>query len=200
MHKVLFLFGCALLAVPALTAATIPVGFVSWDVTIPGSSGQFDIANETGPNSSGDPTAPVTSELTFSNLNLQIKFTNGSTETLHATDFSLNVFDGLSWESPVIQIGGANPSPEIATLTGAFGSTALTLFDSSQLTIAPNFTATIPDTGTALPDGDLAIINATASSAVSPEPQSISLCSVALALLLLGSLRLFTKRSVKCCR
>ena len=45
--------GAALLFATSSTsfAAAIPIGFFSWDVTIPGSAGEFDIVNETGPHS-----------------------------------------------------------------------------------------------------------------------------------------------------
>ena len=38
--------------------APIPLGDIQWDVTVPGSFGEFDIVNQTGPNSS-PPTWPV---------------------------------------------------------------------------------------------------------------------------------------------
>jgi hypothetical protein len=44
-------------------ATPIPLGFVSWDVMVPGSFGEFDIVNETGPNSGGS--FPVSTEVQF---------------------------------------------------------------------------------------------------------------------------------------
>src|SRR5262245_6085914 len=75
---IVVLVACALVASPSAAFATsIPMGFISWDVTVPGVLGQFDIANETGPNSSGDATAPVVTPVGLGNLVLDVLLSNG---------------------------------------------------------------------------------------------------------------------------
>ena len=70
MHRILertLLLLLPMVLLPAVAfAVTVPIGYVAWDVTIPGTTGEFDIVNETGPNSSGDATWPVTTSLHLS--------------------------------------------------------------------------------------------------------------------------------------
>ena len=155
------------LPVPTTFAAAIPIGFFSWDVTIPGSAGEFDIVNETGPNSTGDPTFPVSTSVNLSSLALKVLFSDGSSQSFSSSYFTLDPFDGLSWEGSTIPIGGANPLPVGATLTGLFSPLALTLFDGSSVTISSDFTSMIPVGGSPLADGTFAIINA--NTGVAPE-------------------------------
>jgi hypothetical protein len=68
---------------------TVPIGYVSWDVTSPGASGEFDIFNGTGPNSSGDTTFPVSTPVNLSSLSLTIDFSNGSSVTEPSSYFTL---------------------------------------------------------------------------------------------------------------
>src|SRR5215472_2228103 len=77
------------LAWSAAQATPIPLGFISWDVTVPGSFGQFDIVNQTGPNSS-PPTWPVSTEVQFNSLSLVVDFSDGSTTTFDSSYFTLN--------------------------------------------------------------------------------------------------------------
>ena len=102
-----------LLATALSTAAfadIIPIGFVSWDVSIPRSTGQFDITNLSGPNSTLDPTAPVVTPVSLSSLSLAVTFQGGSTVSFGSSYFTLGL-DGLSFNGNAIPIGGANPEP-----------------------------------------------------------------------------------------
>jgi hypothetical protein len=166
------------------SAESIPIGFLSWDVTIPGSAGQFDIANETGNNSSGDTTFPVTGPVTLTGFGLLVNFSDGSSQTFGSSYFTLDPLDMLSFEGKTLPIGGANPKPIGATLTGSFATTDLTVFDGSQVTVSPDFTAGIPN-GSPLADGALAIINAeTGGIPTTPEPATWVLTVLAVAGLL----------------
>jgi RHS repeat-associated protein len=168
---IVVLVGCALVASPRAGYATsIPMGFISWDVTVPGVLGQFDIANETGPNSSGDATAPVVTPVPLGDLALNVLLSNGQTTHFGPADFTLNPFDGLSFESTPLAIGGQNPLPIQATLTGTFLTTTVTLFDGSQMTILPDFLAIVSNGGQPLNDGDLAIIFAEGQAVGPPIP------------------------------
>lgn len=158
----------------AASAEEIPVGYVSYDVTTPGSSAQFDITNETGPNSSPfpDPSFPITTSVNLSSLSLTVDFSNGSTVTEGSSYFTLNA-DGLSYSGNPIGIGGTNPQPTSATLTGSFSPTTITLNDGSTETIESTFSASIsPSSPPDLADGDLAVIYATTTALTTPEPGS----------------------------
>jgi len=154
-------------------AAPIPAGFVSWDVTFPGNSGSFDITNQTGPNASTfpDTTFPITTTLHLSGLGLTVHFANGSTVVEPSSYFTLSA-DGESFNGSPIAIGGTNPLPTSATLTGTFSPVFITLNNGTTQTILSSFSATIsPSAGTTLADGDFAIINATTTTVTgTPEP------------------------------
>src|SRR5271165_3330946 len=79
-------------------AGSIPVGYISWDVDFPANAGEFDIVNETGPNSSvfPDTTFPITNILSLSSLGLVVHFNNGSTVVESSSYFSLSP-DGESF-------------------------------------------------------------------------------------------------------
>jgi hypothetical protein len=162
------LFAVGLLSAKVF-ADELPIGYISWDVTIPGSAGEFDIANQTGPNSSGDATFPVSTTVNLSSLSLTVDFTDGSTQTYGSSYFSLDL-DGLSFDGTTIPIGGTNPLPIEATLTGIFSPTSLTLFDGSTPSISPTFSAELSDTPN-LVDGDLAVIYAGTSGPAAPVPE-----------------------------
>jgi hypothetical protein len=148
----------------------IPIGYVAWDVGIPASTGTFDIINQTGLNSSAfpDPTWPVSTTVNLSSLSLTVDFSNGTTTTFGSSYFTLAA-DGISFNGGVIPIGGANPLPTDATLTGTFSPLTITLNDGSTQTINSSFSATItPSLGTTLSSGDLAVIFATTGSTPPP--------------------------------
>ena len=154
-------------------ASLVPVGFISYDVTNPGVAAQFDITNLTGPNSTGDSSFPVTTSVNLSSLQLVVSFSDGTSETVGSSYFSLAP-DGLSFNGTPISIGSPNPQPTGATLTGALSPTSVTLFDGTTETLDPSFTAIIsPSSGSNLQDGDLVEIDATTTTlSGTPEPQS----------------------------
>lgn len=155
MQALLLLFAAGLSFTSAF-AASLPIGYMSWDVTIPRSTGSFDIINMTGPNSSGDPLWPVSTSVSLSSLSLTVGFTNGSTTVFGPAYFTLSA-DGLSFNGGDIPIGGVNPLPEDAILSGLFSPTSLTLFDGSTPSILSSFSAEILSPG-GMSDGDNAII------------------------------------------
>jgi hypothetical protein len=175
----LFLAPLALLSLSA-SAASIPVGYISFDVTIPTGTAAFDISNQTGPNSSlfPDPTWPIASSEHFDStaFTLTVHFNDGSTTIFGPSYFTLAA-DLLSFDGGTIPIGGSIPQPTSATLTGTFLDTTITLNDGSVVTILPGFTATIlPSSGLVLQDSDLAIINATSVTVSGvPEPGTLPL-------------------------
>jgi hypothetical protein len=158
---------CLLTVSPSIaSASSINIGYVSWDVVFPGNAGQFDITNLTGANSValGDPSFPVVTPVNLGSLSLTVHFDNATTQVFGPATFTLSG-DGLSFNGSAIPIGGANPHPTDATLTGTFSPLSLTLDDASTVNIEAAFTATIsPSVGTLLSDGDLAIIQATTTS------------------------------------
>jgi hypothetical protein len=168
---------------PATWASTIPAGFVSWDVIFPGNAGQFDIANETGPNSSvfPDATFPISTKLNLSGLGLVVHFANGSTSTFGPSYFTLSA-DGQSFNGTAIPIGGTNPLPTSATLTGLFSPSSITLNDGSTTPILSTFSATdTPSSGLTLADGDFAVVNATTGTVGAvPEPGTWALMGIGL--------------------
>lgn len=158
------LAGC--LAWSAAQATPIPLGDIQWDVTNPGNFGEFDIVNQTGPNSS-PPTWPVSTEVQFNSLSLTVNFSDGSTQVFGPSYFTLNP-DGESLDGMSIGIGGANPQPVSATLTGDLTPTAITVNGTPTTVNAAFDTATITNSPI-LVDGDFAIIYAE-TGVVVPEP------------------------------
>ncbi len=183
VHRLLGILSvCAGCAAPAV-ATSIPMGFVSWDITIPGSTGQFDIVNLSGANSSV-PDWLVTSSLTLSSLSLTVHFTGGGTTVFGPSYFTPNL-DGLSFDGGDIAIGGSNPLPTDATLTGAFSTTSVTVDGLGAVTILPTFSvAILPSVGATLSDGDYAVIQVetTGGGGTTPEPSSLLLVALAAAL------------------
>ena len=112
------LIGALAVCVPA-TAGIIPVGFISWDVTFPGNAGEFDILNLTGPNSDALPAFdfPILTEVNLSSLSLTVNFVGGGSHVFGPGYFTL-ASDGESENGTAIPIGGTNPLPTGATLTG----------------------------------------------------------------------------------
>ena len=189
---------CILLASAALLSAVasadeIPIGYVSWNVTSP-VTGEFDILNQTGPNSSDDATWPVTSTINLESLALTVDFTHDKTEVFGSSYFSL-ALDGISFDGATIATGLFNAKPIDATLTGTFSPTELTLFDGSTVSILPTFSVTIESSaGVGLPllDGDFAIIEATTV----PEPRSVFLVFTCFGVVLLFRKTRFAKLKV----
>jgi hypothetical protein len=173
------------------------VGYISWDVTLPGSSGQFDISNDTGPNASvfPDMTFPITTSVDLKSLALTVDFSDGSVTNFGASYFTLDP-DGLSLHGNPIAIGGTNAQPIDATLTGDFSPLIVTLNDGSTQTIDAAFSTTIlPSSPPNLSDGDLAIIFAKSAGGPPPVPEpSTGLLSITVFVGILA-LRRFDRRS-----
>jgi hypothetical protein len=159
----------------AAKAGNLAVGLLFWDVKAPGSTGSFDITNMTGVNSSGDSTFPVTTSLSFNALSLSVHFEDGSSATFGPSYFTANGIDG-GFNGNDIAIGGANPLPDLAQLSGTVSPLSITLFDGSTDTILPDLLIgpMTPSSGSALSDGDFAVIYAQPAGAGSgvPEPAS----------------------------
>ena len=198
MRKMFARFGFSfmvLLAVAACTAtvsAQTAAGYISWDQIFPGNAGQFDITNLTGPNNSGDTSFPITTELELSNLSLMIDFVGGGSETFGPLSgyFSLGP-DGESLNGTAIPIGGTNPEPIDATLTGTFSATTVSLDAAAgggTININPDFSVSFSDTPF-LQDGDLGVIYAEPASSTVPEPSSVPLLAAVLGLILLRNRR-----------
>jgi hypothetical protein len=188
----------ALLALPVIACANvIPLGYLSYDVTVPGQSAQFDITNQTGPNSTPypDQTWPVASSIPFTITSLTVNFNDGSTSTFGPSYFTLGP-DGLSLFGNAFDISGSNPQPTGVTLAGTIPGSTFLLNDSSvwapisppaltDLTGAVNpsiFDATGPCSSGppagCLQDGDLVVIAAQAVAV--PEPSTAALLLVVL--------------------
>jgi len=137
-------------------------GFMAYDVTIPGETAEFDIVNLTGVNSYDGPYFPISTPLTFSSLTMTIHFTHGpSVEYLPTHPYFTPVEDG-SLDGNVIVIGGTNPIPTGATLSGKISPTQnLELATGGTINISPNFIATIPIYSPNLTDSDFALIEIT---------------------------------------
>jgi hypothetical protein len=180
----LALLACSLVA-SADPTDLIPVGYLSYDVIVPGASAEFDITNQTGPNSSLDGTWPVVSPVSFNISSLTVDFSDGSSTVFGPSHFTVGP-DGLSLFGPGVDISGSNPQPTEAVLAGTVSHRFFTLYDGSIWVTRPPF-ALANSTGTGNPllvhpagscsgpstgclqDGDLAVIYVAASPAV-PEP------------------------------
>jgi hypothetical protein len=191
-------YGALILAGFAATAAqadSIDLGYMSFDVTGSGTA-QLDIVNLTGPNSIalGDSSFPVTTAVSFDVTSLSLDFTDGSSKTFGSSYFTTSA-DGLSLDGSPVSIGGLSPGVLDATITGTFGTTALSLSGGGSATITPSFSATITDSAGALQDGDLALISATTTTSGGggttsvPEPDGLPLMLTGVGLLLVGALR-----------
>ena len=179
--RVLFVFLAVSLFTAAASANTIPVGFVSYDATDPTSGlAQFDITNQTGPNSSvfPDTTWPVTNSINLSSLSLTVNFVSGPPQTFGSGFFALEP-DGLSFIGP--DVSGAVAS---AVMTGTFSTTTFSLKNGSSVTVLPGFSATITDPTGTLQDQDFAIIDAKTTTV--PEPGSWILLGIVLGTGVLG--------------
>ena len=123
-------------------ASDVPVGFISYDF-IGGGLAEFDITNQTGPNSSTypDQTWPVSNSISLGSLSLTVYYTGGGSFVYGSGYFSLEP-DGLSWAGPQVPDTTLFSS---ATLTGTFNPTLFDLNDGSQFNANVNFSATISD-------------------------------------------------------
>ena len=160
-----------------VTAAQIPAGFLSWDVNFPGNAGQFDITDLTGPNAL-PPAFPILTELNVASLSLHVTFVGGGS-TIFGPSYFTPSSDGESFNGNAIPIGGTNPEPVSAVLTGTFSTTSI--HDPGADTIIPSFSVSLSDTPF-LVDGDFAIINATEGTGGPgvPEPGTTTLVTVGL--------------------
>lgn len=150
----------------------IPIGFISWDVNLPGSIGEFDIVNETGPNGSIFPetTFPVTTAVHLSSVSLLVNFSNSTSATFGPLYFTLDA-DGLSFRGAPIPIGGTDPVPVSATLTGTLSPVSVSLNTGGEASLNSVFTATIsPELGKAMID---ATTSNTDPPSTDPDPPSM---------------------------
>ena len=169
--------GAALFAASA-SATQIAVGYVSWDVNFPGNAGQFDITNLTGANAAPT-TFPILTQVNLSSLSLTVTFVGGGMTTEPAGYFTL-ASDGESWNGTAIPIGGTNPLPTAATLTGLFSPTSINVSGMGVVSILNSFTVSFNDTPS-LVDGDLGVIYATVgTTSTTPEPGTWMLMSLGL--------------------
>lgn len=171
MRQVLFVL-CVLGSFCAIASADeIGVGVLSYDA-ISSTQDQFDITNLTG-SAALPPTAPITSELTFTVASLVVDLTSGSI-TLPGSDFTVVDSDGdLDCTSAACNLFG--DSITSVTLTGTLSpTTGLSGLPSGDTGIEAAFTTTLtPGCGGAtLSAGcDAAIIDATGTSGVTPAPE-----------------------------
>jgi hypothetical protein len=196
--RFVFVSLAACLFTSVMWGGTVPVGYVSWDVNFPGNAGQFDITNLSGPNALPAGGFPITSQVDLTSLSLTVNFQDGSTVIEPSSYFTLSS-DGESWDGTAIPIGGTNPLPISATLSGDFVETSIT--DPGADTIEPGFSVTIsPATPPTLQDGDFGVILATectpgscSSGSSIPEPTSWPVLAVGSVALLFGMSRRATK-------
>jgi hypothetical protein len=181
MLPALSLLLAASVLLPHASAAPITVGYISYDLTTPPGEAQFDIVNQSGINSTPfpDSTFPVTTSLSLSNLSLDVSFASGPDEIFGPAYFTLGP-DGISFDGTPLSTGIAQPTglsgAIMATLTGNFSATTITLNDGSVVTIDPTFTAILSDPS-GLSDGDFGLIDANpaGTSPVVPEPSDLTL-------------------------
>ncbi len=176
------LLGVALTLFSAMAFAnSVPIGIFSYDVTGTGTF-QFDITNQTGPNSSTfpDPTWPVTNTISLNSLALTANLSNGTTETFGSSYFTLSP-DGISFTGNALST--LVPVTSV-TLTGKFGTTVFNLNDGTSVTVVQGFTATITDSAGNLQDGDFAVIYGNTTVATVPEPETLTLMGTGVASLM----------------
>lgn len=180
--RAFLLISAATLAPAATFSSTLAIGFVSLDVTILPSTGQFDISNLTAANAL-PPDFPVVTPVSLSNLLLRLTFVSGPPQTFDQSQFVLNA-DGLSYTGKDHFDLHSN-SITAATLTGTFGTTILSLGNGMNVSVTSMFSATIVDPLGNLKDQDFAVIDATSTTNGTPEPGSLQLISGGVLLLLL---------------
>src|SRR5579863_3139874 len=180
--KALFLVAAVCLFSAMAIAGSVPVGILSYDVTGLNTF-QFDITNQTGPNSSlfPDGTWPVTNTVSLSSLSLNVNLLGGGTETFGSSYFTLNS-DGISFVGNPLSTFTFIAS---ATLTGKFSTTTFNLNSGTSVTVSQSFSATLlPSSGPSLQDQDFVVIYGNTSTATTPEPESLTLMGTGLAALI----------------
>jgi hypothetical protein len=154
-------------------ADALPVGAVSFDQLIAGNSGTLyglDVFN--GTQAGGG--SPVTTFLTFSNLNLTVILSSGASESLALTPS--DAFGDFSTGS-LFAAGDVSS----AMLTGTFSPTSVILADGSAANIQDSFSAALTgSSGGALSSGDFAVINVNTVVQVVPEPGTLLLLGIPL--------------------
>ncbi len=157
---------------PSARADSINVGYISFDVTSPG-IGQFDIVGQSGVNSSGDATFPVSgTTVALTGLSLDIHFLSGP-DLLFGSSYFKADSDGQSYDGTPMSLATFTGAVS-ATLTGDFSPTSFNLFDGTTVTVDPSFSAAIAGSGTGgqIEAGDLAII-ASGTGGSGPPPPAI---------------------------
>lgn len=167
----LIIFALALLATAA-SANNVPIATLNFDV-VGSNSVEFDITNFTGPNSSifPDPTFPVSTSVSLTNLDLTVYFTSGPPQAFGPTSgyFTLAP-DGISFDGTPLSTVNAITK---ATLTGDFSPTAITLNDGTNQTLSAAFSVTLTDANGPLQDQDFVVISGS-TGGTTPEPTSIA--------------------------
>jgi len=114
-----------------------------------------------------------------------VHFVGGGTLVFGSSYFTLSI-DGISFNGGDIPIGGANPLPTDATLTGLFSPLFISLDGGGTETILPNFSASIAFAENGLEDGSFALIEATPSTTPAPEPETLPLLLIGIGALALA--------------
>jgi hypothetical protein len=160
--------------VPALVAQET-LGYLSFDANAPGA--EFDILNATGPDNGLSPdTNPVTTTVTFSDLQLVVNFETSPSETFTSSYFTPNLFDSLSFDGTeeVSFISPTDPAVS-ATLTGDLSTTSLALSGiASPVTVLSTFSSTISDPTGLEPGVDFQAIVATNVTGPPPPPPGVT--------------------------
>lgn len=180
--KALLLIAAVCMCSAMAVAGSIPVGILSYDVTGLNTF-QFDITNQTGPNSSmfPDGTWPVTNTVSLSSLSLNVNLLGGGTETFGSSYFTLNS-DGISFVGNPLSTLTLISS---ATLTGKFSTTTFNLNNGTSVTVNQSFSATLlPSSGPSLQDQDFVVIYGNTGTATTPEPESLTLMGTGMAALM----------------
>jgi hypothetical protein len=178
----------AILLAPTAFASSVPIGYISLDTT-GANIAAFDIVNETGGNSSvfPDTTFPVTTSVSLSNLNLDIKYSSAPDLVFGpASGYFVLSLDGISFDgTPLSETVDQNSNGIFgavsATLTGNLSTTHLTLNDGSSVNINPHFSVKLTDgSGFLVPDNDVAVIYGSSGPNIIPEPETFTLVGAGL--------------------
>lgn len=170
MHKSHWLK--VILSVGVFTAAAFPdtvdLGYVAFDVSNPPLA-EVDVVNLTGVNSAS-PDFPVSTLVSFTDLNLTVNFSSGPPETFSSSSsyFTLDP-DGQSYDGQDIFNSTTNPVTSV-TLTGDYSPASGTSGGLPVAFSSSSFSATITDPSGTLVDGDLALLTASTGGGVTPPP------------------------------